>query len=202
MRETGRDRPYHHGDLRRVIIDTAMDMLVEQHAWQFTLREVARRAGVSHNAPYKHFTDKAALLNELAFLGFDRLHDALSLAVSAGGGDFAAELDGMAQAYLRFGAENSALYHLMFGAEVAAAAELHKEPRALAPFDLLLEVLERGQLACEVDDRPVRGLAAACWAQLHGLTTLKLDGLLRPEKVGEDAVAQALDSLRAGLKRR
>lgn len=147
-------------------------------------------------------TDKAALLNELAFLGFDRLHDALSLAVSAGGGDFAAELDGMAQAYLEFGAENSALYHLMFGAEVAAAAELHKEPRALAPFDLLLEVLERGQLACEVDDRPVRGLAAACWAQLHGLTTLKLDGLLRPEKVGEDAVAQALDSLRAGLKRR
>lgn len=90
----------------------------------------------------------------------------------------------------------------MFGAEVAAAAKLHKEPRALAPFDLLLEVLERGQLACEVDDRPVRGLAAACWAQLHGLATLELDGLLRPEKVGEDAIAQALDTLRTGLQRR
>ncbi|MBC9248353.1 TetR/AcrR family transcriptional regulator [Paracoccus sp. 11-3] len=202
MRETGRDQPYHHGDLRRVIIETAMDMLVEQQAWKFTLREVARRAGVSHNAPYKHFTDKAALLNELAFLGFDRLHDSLSLAVRAGGGDFAAELDEMAQAYLRFGAENPALYHLMFGADVAAAAELHMEPRALAPFDLLLEVLRRGQLAGEVIDRPVRGLAAACWAQLHGLTTLKLDGLLRPEKVGEDAIAQALGTLRSGMQMR
>lgn len=97
------ERPYHHGDLRRVIIDTAMQMLVEQQAWQFTLREIARRAGVSHNAPYKHFTDKAALLNELAFLGFDRLHEALGDAVRAGQGEFARELDGMAQAYLTFG---------------------------------------------------------------------------------------------------
>ena len=55
------DKPYHHGDLARVLIDTAMDMLVTEGNWQFTLREVARRAGVSHNAPYKHFTDKDTL---------------------------------------------------------------------------------------------------------------------------------------------
>lgn len=196
------ERPYHHGDLRRVIIDTAMQMLVEQQAWQFTLREIARRAGVSHNAPYKHFTDKAALLNELAFLGFDRLHEALGDAVRAGQGEFARELDGMAQAYLTFGLQNRALYHLMFGAEVAHGAEPHKEARAMAPFDLLLQVLQRAQAAGLVSSRPIRGLAAACWAQLHGLTTLKLDGLLRPEKVGEDAVTHALETLRAGLASR
>jgi AcrR family transcriptional regulator len=52
--------PYHHGDLRRAIIDTTMDMLTEDGNWQFTLREVARRAGVSHAAPYRHFSDKTA----------------------------------------------------------------------------------------------------------------------------------------------
>ena len=66
-------RPYHHGDLKRVVIETAQDMLRENKGWQFTLREVARRAGVSHAAPYKHFPDKSALLAELATLGFDEL---------------------------------------------------------------------------------------------------------------------------------
>ena len=66
------ERPYHHGDLRRTVIETAMAMLNEEKDWQFTLREVARRAGVSHAAPYKHFPDKAALLAEMALLGLDR----------------------------------------------------------------------------------------------------------------------------------
>ena len=70
-------RPYHHGDLRRAIIETALDMLRTEKDWQFTLREVARRAGVSHAAPYKHFPDRTALLVELAMIGFDRLREAL-----------------------------------------------------------------------------------------------------------------------------
>ena len=76
------DRPYHHGDLRRALIETAMGMLHEDKGWQFTLREVARRAGVSHAAPYKHFPDKAALLAEMALLGFDRLRQATMTAKS------------------------------------------------------------------------------------------------------------------------
>ena len=74
------NRPYHHGDLRRTVIETAMAMLHEDKGWQFTLREVARRAGVSHAAPYKHFPDKAALLSEMALIGFDRLREALTAA--------------------------------------------------------------------------------------------------------------------------
>ena len=69
-------RPYHHGDLKRVVIETAQAMLREDKGWQFTLREVARRAGVSHAAPYKHFPDKSALLAELAMLGFHQLRRA------------------------------------------------------------------------------------------------------------------------------
>lgn len=67
------DASYHHGDLRRALIDTALAMVTEEGAWNFTLREVARRAGVSHTAPYNHFEDKAALLAEVAALGFEAL---------------------------------------------------------------------------------------------------------------------------------
>lgn len=73
------DRPYHHGDLKRALIDTAMAMLHEDKNWQFTLREVARRAQVSHAAPYKHFADKAALLKEVSLIGFDQLRAALAV---------------------------------------------------------------------------------------------------------------------------
>ncbi len=78
MREL--DRPYHHGDLRRVVIETAGRMLREDRGWEFTLREVARRAGVSHAAPYKHFPDKRALLVELAIQGFEQLGRAMTAA--------------------------------------------------------------------------------------------------------------------------
>ena len=110
-------RPYHHGDLRRTIIETAMDMMNEEKGWQFTLREVARRAGVSHAAPYKHFPDKAALLNELALLGFDRLYEALVAAKPRRPNAIRDEFLAIARAYLDFGKSNPALYRLMFSAE-------------------------------------------------------------------------------------
>src|SRR5919204_3914996 len=71
---------YHHGDLRRALIDTALRMVTEEGAWNFTLREVARRAGVSHAASYNHFADKSALLAEVAALGFDSLRQTLEAA--------------------------------------------------------------------------------------------------------------------------
>jgi AcrR family transcriptional regulator len=56
------ERPYHHGDLRRAIVESALELLRETGSLEFSLRELARRAGVSHNAPYKHFADKRELL--------------------------------------------------------------------------------------------------------------------------------------------
>ena len=192
-------RPYHHGDVRQTVIDTAMAMLDEEGDWQFTLREVARRAGFSHAAPYKHFSDKAALLTEIALIGFDRLRTALQAAQSMSSGDVAADLARMSEAYLAFGQANSALYQLMFGAEVANGSDLHLDARALGAFGLLIDLLEVGQAAGVIRKRPVRGQAAACWAQLHGLTMLTLDGLLLPEKVGDNAIEAALETLREGL---
>ena len=67
------ERPYHHGDLRRAIVKAALEILNETQSLEFSLRELARRAGVSHNAPYKHFADKRELLAAVSAAGFEML---------------------------------------------------------------------------------------------------------------------------------
>lgn len=199
MRDTT-DRPYHHGDLRRALIETAMGMLHEDRGWQFTLREVARRAGVSHAAPYKHFPDKAALLAEMALVGFDSLRQALTTAKPRRPKALRDEFLAMAGAYVRFGISNPALYRLMFSADAGKAADVHLNERALAALGVLIELLKRGQTEGVLRKRDVRGQAAACWAQMHGITMLTIDGLLLPEKVGPKPLDAALIVLLEGLE--
>jgi AcrR family transcriptional regulator len=194
------NRPYHHGDLRRTVIETAMAMLHEDKGWQFTLREVARRAGVSHAAPYKHFPDKAALLAEMALLGFDRLHRALTAAKPKKSSSLRDEFFAVARAYVRFGTSNPGLYRLMFSAEAGKAGDVHLSERALAAFGVITELLERGQAEGVLRKRDVRGRAAACWAQMHGITMLTMEGLFQLEKVGPDPLDAALVTLLEGLE--
>src|SRR5580704_8152510 len=106
--------PYHHGDLRRALIDTALELVTEEQDWTFSLREVARRAGVSHHAPYNHFPEKQDLLGAVAVVGFERLRDGL-LRATAGIDAPEAALDPIGRTYVRLGLENPALYRLMFG---------------------------------------------------------------------------------------
>lgn len=192
------ERPYHHGDLRRTVIETAMAMLDEEKGWQFTLREVARRAEVSHAAPYKHFPDKAALLTALALIGFDRLRDALMAARPDGSVSLNEEFVGMARAYIGFGTANPALYRLMFSKE-GKSDRMHLSEQALGAFGVLIEILERGQVAGTIRKRPVQGQAAACWAMVHGIAMLAIEDLLIPEKVGPGATEAALATLVEGL---
>jgi len=193
-------RAYHHGDLRRTVIDTALEMMAETGDWQFTLREVARRSGVSHAAPYKHFPDKASLLAELALIGFDRLGEALTKAASAPATP-REKLLPMSRAYVDFGRRNPALYRLMFGAETSGAPDVHLGEQALATFAVVLDQLALGQAVGDFRPRAVRDQAAACWALLHGMTLLAVDGLLIPEKVGANPLEGALQVLLEGLSR-
>ncbi|CAB3758746.1 TetR family transcriptional regulator [Burkholderia puraquae] len=191
-------KAYHHGDLRRAIIETALDTLQEQQGWQFTLREIARRANVSHSAPYRHFPDKAALLHELALIGFDRLRDDLAASVDPAA-DAPDVLLALAYAHLAFGQRNPDLYRLMFAADAGEPTDIHLDPRVQAPFLLVVDILERGQHAGTIRPRPALGQATACWAHLHGLTMLAIDGRLVREKVGDHAIEDALTTLLDGL---
>ena len=167
---------YHHGDLRRALIDTALAMVTEEGAWNFTLREVARRAGVSHAASYNHFEDKSALLAEVAALGFQSLRQTLEAAARGQPRSARQALAGIAAAYVRFGVEHPAHYRLMFGAELADKV---RQPTLQAAHDatfaVLTGVLEHGQASGQVRRDPVHDQALAAWSLVHGLTTLLID---------------------------
>src|ERR1700732_1015474 len=108
------ERPYHHGDLRRAIVTAALDILRETQSLEFSLRELARRAGVSHNAPYKHFADKRELLAAVSAAGFDALTKRMGTEIARLSTP-RAQLFAALRTYIRYGAENPALYRLMFG---------------------------------------------------------------------------------------
>src|SRR6202140_3775432 len=109
-----KDRPYHHGDLHRAIVRAALEILSETQSLEFSLRELARRAGVSHNAPYKHFTDKGELLAAVSAAGFEMLSKRMAREM-ARLRDPREQLFAILRAYIDHGVENPALYSLMFG---------------------------------------------------------------------------------------
>ena len=84
-RPESQDRPYQHGDLPRAIVKAAVEILGETQSLEFSLRELARRAGVSHNAPYKHFADKRELLAAVSAAGFEQLFTLPSALRATGG---------------------------------------------------------------------------------------------------------------------
>ncbi|MDD2864411.1 MAG: TetR/AcrR family transcriptional regulator [Methylococcales bacterium] len=189
-------QPYHHGDLRRVLIEAALGILQEEQGLQFTLREIARRAGVSHAAPYRHFPDKAALLEELAEVGFEKMGEQFT-AVIQENLPIEEHLIAIGKAYIEFGISNPALYQLMFSAD----AGKKEEERAMATLNILITLLKRGQEKGVFKIRPIHGQAAACCATVHGLTMLAINGLLVPEKFGENPIESALATLLEGIAR-
>jgi AcrR family transcriptional regulator len=114
-------QPFHHGNLRAVLLDEAERMLREDGLDDLSLRELARRAGVSHGAPRSHFIDRQSLLDALAERGFRRLAEEVAAAGAAHAEDFVARLRGVAGAYVRFATTDAALLELMFSTKAAGA---------------------------------------------------------------------------------
>lgn len=112
------ERPFHHGNLRAVLLDEAVQVLREDGVDGLSLRDLARRAGVSHGAPRSHFVDRQALLDALAVLGFERLTTAVRRALS-GSGDLDDRFRRVAMAYVDFAIDDAALMDLMFQASTA-----------------------------------------------------------------------------------
>jgi AcrR family transcriptional regulator len=202
--------PYHHGDLRRALIETALTLVTEEQDWAFSLRELARRAGVSHNAPYNHFQDKNDLLGAVAAVGFERLRDGM-LAAIAGIEAPEAALMICARTYVGLGLENPGLYRLMFG---PALADTEYEDRptiarsAGADARAVLEQIIRrgavsGAFAVAPDDQTDLALAAlSVWSTAHGLTMLMIDHLTRSDLSREEMIKRVLRTVAQGLTAR
>lgn len=197
-----KDRPYHHGDLRRALIDTALAMLAADQNWTFTLREVARRTGVSHAAPYKHFRDREVLLRELARIGYVQLGQDMAKAMSASTLPTREKFIAGALACIDFACANPGLYRLMFSSDADKTADPPLHDAAMATFGLLLQLLQEGQRNACFRPVAIPAQAAASWAQVHGLAMLALNSQLLEEKVGPEPVRAALDVLLDGLCRK
>jgi len=204
------ERPYHHGDLRRAIVQAALEILGETQSLEFSLRELARRAGVSHNAPYKHFADKRELLAAVSAAGFEMLTKSMARAI-AGRGNARDQLFATLRAYVDHGVDNPALYRLMFGGYLSGpdhsrpAVELAEGDKTKA---LLGSLIVAGGLGRAIPDTPrnerkIAGAILACWSLVHGLTLLLADGLVGPRKksgaLGDSLVQAMLDGLAAEL---
>jgi AcrR family transcriptional regulator len=204
------ERPYHHGDLRRSIVNAALEVLGETQSLEFSLRELARRAGVSHNAPYKHFVDKRELLAAVSAAGFEMLAKRMASATAAFDSP-REQLFAMLRAYIAHGVDNPALYSLMFGGYLSGpdrgrpAIEMAEAEKAKA---LLADVIVAGGLGRAIpenlrNERKIAGAILACWSLVHGLTLLLADGLVGPKKksgaLGDRLVQGMLDGLAAQL---
>jgi AcrR family transcriptional regulator len=165
---------YHHGDLRRTLVRIARDQIAESGAHAVSLASLARLAGVSQPAPYRHFADRDALLEAVTTEGFEEFAAALTAAAAAARQDGA--LKAMALAYVAFGEANIELYRLMFASRLVPEAGRGSalETAALGAFNRLREALSVTIPADRVDDE-----ANLIWAQLHGLVMLKADGHIR-----------------------
>lgn len=187
---------YHHGDLRRALIQAALELAAEVRDWNFSLREVARRAGVSHNAPYNHFPHKRDLLDAAAAAGHDLLRSELTAAVAKIADPCLALLK-MGSAYVGFGLKNPALYRLMFS-EAPSGTEWRPEKVLvawLAARAVLENIIRRGARIGIFDPALTRKseLQTATlytWAVVHGLTMLAVDGLADVERRSVERIAQ------------
>jgi AcrR family transcriptional regulator len=202
-------QPYHHGDLRRALIDTALQLVTEEQDWSFSLREVARRAGVSHRAPYNHFPEKLDLLAATAAVGFERLRDGMRRAM-VGIDDPEALLVAIWRTYVCLGLENPALYRLMFGPALSDAGSGDRPTVArLAGAEaraVLEDVILRGARSAAFDVSPdnprdVELAALSAWSAAHGLTMLAIDRLPPAELSVDDMIERLLGIVVAGLRR-
>src|SRR5271168_965929 len=201
---------YHHGDLRRALIDAALALVTEDQDWTFSLREVARRAGVSHNAPYNHFADKRDLLAAVAAAGFASLGERIVTATS-GVENAQTALVKSALAYVTFGVENPAHYRLMFSSALITANEGRPESVAAAGADtraILAQIIRRGAVMDVFDpslaaDVELDVAVLSAWSTVHGLTMLTIDGIADTPRVSiEDVARRVASALCYGLVRR
>ncbi|MDQ0957628.1 AcrR family transcriptional regulator [Streptomyces sp. B4I13] len=166
-------------DLRTRLVDVGVDLLAREGAGALTLREIARRAGVSHGAPRRHFPTHLELLSAIAHRGFTDLAARVTTARGGGARDPRAELAELGRTYLEFALENPGMYELMFRNDLLESGHLRLRDTSLPLFGVLVELVAGarpdvgdGFGAGSGSGPGARTVAGALWANLHGIAQL------------------------------
>ena len=179
---------YHHKDLRNALVEEALALLAESGAAGVTLRELARRLGVTHTAPYAHYADKKALLLDVADVGFGRLADTLAAARQTER-EAVRALGAMSLAYIAFARDNPHLYRLMFAdPEIANDPECEMSAEGDRALQTLVDAIADVGPPAGTD---VRELAIGMWSLAHGVSMLEIDRRIagKTMKSAEDVIS-------------
>jgi AcrR family transcriptional regulator len=190
---------YHHGNLREALVENAVALAREKGPEGIVLREVARRAGVSHNAAYRHFSDRDELIREVATVALDGLSAAMTAKVSRVRAKDPRErarrrLRATGQAYVEYALAEPGLFRVGFNE--ARLGELS------GPYDLLSAALDECLATGLMDPGKRDGAELACWAGVHGFSMLYSTGPLRdtPRRDREADLARLLDRIDDSLR--
>ena len=168
---------YHHGDLKNALIKAGVEILSKEGIEGLSLRKVAQRAGVSHNAPYSHFHDKQSLIAAISTEGFKQLYQELDTTISTYTNDPKRQLQEAAWAYVQFAMSNTDTFKIMF----SGVLEKEKEYPAFVEisrntFNRVLDIVRACQDAGFLRGAPPEMMAVTVWGQIHGIISLLLEG--------------------------
>lgn len=194
----GKGERYHHGDLRRALVAAALALMTETGETEPSLREVARRAGVSSGAPFHHFPNKESLLAAIATEGFEGLESAIASTATAPAA--AERLAERLSTYMAFATDHPAHYRVMFSPRLAGDAPVPEaQEAAMAAFGHLVAAI--GEVRGPEPPAATVIAAVAAWSLAHGFVTLWQAGLI-PALTGAssaDAVFRAIAAYGAAM---
>lgn len=187
-RETDPNKPFHHGDLRHALIEATAELIERDGPASVSLREAARIAGVSHNAPYRHFPTREALLAAVAAHGFRQLRTAFEEAAAATPDN---RMLALGHEYVRFALAHPGLFRLMFGSGLDRQSHPTLDQAAQDAFGVLQRAtLDRGSPS-------PRDAALGAWALVHGLSHLIVDNQLAQDLQEDAAGGRLLERIAA-----
>jgi len=196
------ERRYHHRNLKKTLLDAAVKVIAKVGPRAFTLREVARQAKVSHNAPYRHFRDKDDLLAAVASEGFNHLADSM-IEAAAGAGDALKALMLTGRGYVQFALRWPEHFSVMF--DYCQGLDAHPVYAASGKraFQVLLDHVVAAQRAGQLPGSDANQLALTAWSIVHGIAKLAISGLLPFESPGGvlEFTASATSTLAEGMRK-
>lgn len=202
---------YHHGDLRRVLLDAAIKVVEKEGVAALSLHALARKAGVSSGAPYHHFESREQLLAAIALEGFTRLADEMrrgaeeaEAARRADESAADARLRGLGHGYVRFALAHRGHFRIMFRPELKAHVKPEQQGAIDESFEMLGAAIARCQEEESIPAGDPRPLVLVAWAAAHGASVLWIDGPLREEGLvaDEDALGRTVADTLLSLYRR
>jgi AcrR family transcriptional regulator len=191
-----RKADYHHGDLRRALIDTAVKTIARHGVDGLSLRELAARAGVTAGAPYHHFASRHELLSSIAEEGFARLEAQLIATRDAAPDRASARLEALGLAYVTFAVSSPGYFRVMFH---GASKSPGPTEAGLRTFHLLRDAVAACQQAGQAPEGDLAALVLLAWSAVHGFATLWVDHALPFEGLEPQRLAPEIGRLIARM---